>query len=448
MFKRKLYKKNNRGVTIIEALISIAVVAFVTLTIYQALSSAVRNMGEAKQKVGAIALANEKMEVLRSLPYDDVGVQGGVVSGPVPAEETVSRNGFEYEVKTQVRYVDDPFDGTGEDDSVSTDYKKAQVAVGWKHFGSQELVQFNSIFVPDGIETDAGGGTLSVNTSNASGEIVPNVEFTLDSIEDSPEVLYTTSTDNSGSLILQGVPAQSYRAVLSKSDYEDVRTYPNPPESSFNPVNSDIIIEDGDFYTKDFIINKTGNLLLKALDIYDESQIEGVEVHLEGGKKIGSSPDTYNLDDTSSTDSSGQIDYGDVSPGVYEILNVDELETDDYQYVGTEEQVTFSVAAEENKEVTLLFAGKDKHSLLVNIENQDTGEPLEGAQVNLTAGDFDQSVTTGVDGKAYFPVKTDPETEMENKDYQLEVSKTGYQSDSLTVTVNKLTVEDVGLAEN
>ncbi|MFO7807673.1 MAG: carboxypeptidase-like regulatory domain-containing protein [Candidatus Moraniibacteriota bacterium] len=447
MIKIKKISCNEKGVSIIEALVSIAVISFVTVSIYLALSGAVKNMGEAKHRTGAIALANEKMEILRSLPYEEVGVIGGIVDGPVVAQEEVNKNGFKYTVKTDVRYVDDPFDGTGDEDSVSTDYKKAQVTVEWQALEEQESVEFFSIFVPDGIENNAGGGTLAINTINASGEIVPDAQVILDSLEDSPEIYYTAETNASGSLTLQGVPEQSYRISLSKSDFEDVSTYPNPPESSFNPVNSDVIIEEGDFYSKDFIINKTGNLKIRALDIYDESIVEDLEVHLEGGKKIGNSPTTYNLNDTSSTDSSGEIDYGEVSPGPYEILNAGELETSIYKYIGTSDEVDFSVASEEDKMITLLFAEKEKPSLLVDVFEQDTEDPISGVSVNLTSTEMDQTITTGESGWVYFPDKTDPATEMENKEYQLSISKDGYQDVNQAVNIDDLTTVSISLSE-
>lgn len=428
-----------------EALVSIAVIAFVTTSIYFALSGAVRNMGEAKQRTGAIALAGEKMEIFRNLPYEEVGVEGGVVPGPVPAEETVSKNGFTYEVDTEVRYVDDSFDGTGEDDPVSSDYKKAQVEVGWSIGGETKSVQFFSIFVPEGVESDVGGGTLAVNTTNSAGEIVSDVEVVLESMDDSPEIYYTTSTDSQGGLTLQGVPAQSYRLSLSKDGYEDVRTYPNPPESDFSPINADIVISEGDFYTKDFTINKTGSLKISTKDIFDESAVEGMEVELMGGKKIGNSPDTYNLDEANITDSSGEIDYGEVSPGEYTVVNAGEMENSQYQYVGTEEELEFSVASQEEKEIALLFAQKDVPSLVLDVLDNNTGEPVEGASAVLTAENFDQDLTVGSSGRVYFPARTDPVTEMENIEYQLNISVEGYEDFSESISIDALTMYQANL---
>jgi prepilin-type N-terminal cleavage/methylation domain-containing protein len=143
-------KKNNdsqRGVTLIEILIGVGIIGMITMTIYSSLSGIIRIGSDSKQKVGATALANEKMEVIRNLAYDDVGIIDGIVNGPIVAEEIISQNGFNYEVDVDVRYVDDPFDGTFPIDIVSNDYKQAQVNVTWQNSGAEKMVTFFSNFV-------------------------------------------------------------------------------------------------------------------------------------------------------------------------------------------------------------------------------------------------------------------------------------------------------------
>lgn len=437
---------NQNGTTLIEVLVSIAVVSFLTTTIYLTLTGAVSNMGESKQRVGAVAIAHEKMEIIRNLDYEEVGVIDGIINGPMLALETVTRNGFDFDVYIDVRYVDDSLDGVGLDDLINTDYKLVQVIVEWEHQEKIDSVEFVSSFVPDGVETNMGGGTLVLNTMTSGGEAVANVNIHLESIEDSPVVDYSTSTDNFGSLVLQGVPSQTYRISLSKIDYEDVRTYPSPPESSFIPVNIDFYVDEGALNSKNFFIDLDSDLVLKAVDIADESGISGVDIELEGGKEIGSDPITYNLDDSSTTDSGGELDYSSISSGFYEIVNFGELGTSVYKFIGSDDEATFTLAAGSNEEIVLLFVDENTPSLYITVLDDITNEPIQGAEIGIAGpSDFDQGSETREDGTTFFPPTVDPPVLMENDEYSIEVRIGGYQDYSGTVDIDDFTSKEIRL---
>lgn len=447
MFQKN--KKKSSGSTIIEVLVSIAVVSFLTLTIYITLTSAVANMAESKQRVGAVAIANEKMEIIRNLEYEDVGVFNGIIPGPMLGSEVINRNGFEYRVLIDIRYVDDPFDGTGLNDAINTDYKLVQVKVEWSHQGKTKNVEFVSVFVPNGMETNMGGGMLIINTMTSGGIIVPNVEVHLQSIENNPTVDYRTTTDNSGSLVLQGVPSQTYRISLSKTDYENVRTYPNPPESSFTPINSDFYVAEGVLNSKNFLIDLSSDLVLKAVNIADESGIAGVNINLVGGKEIGSEPITHTLDDNSSTPANGEISYENISSGNYNIINASELGSGDYDFVGSSDTTSFVLEAGVDEEIELLFADKNTPSLSLTVLDSITEMPVVGAVVGLVGpNDFSQGNETEAGGVAFFPIVSDPPVLMENAQYSLEIRMNGYQNYSDTVDISNLTKKEIKLIPN
>ena len=443
----KLFKnKNQQGTTLIEILLSITIISFLVLTIYLTLTSAVSNMGEAKQRVGAIAIANEKVEIIRNLDYEEIGTVGGVISGPMLALESITRNNFNYNVYIDIRYVDDPFDGTGASDLINTDYKLVQVRVQWNHSGGIESVEFVSSFVPNGIETNMGGGTLVLNTMTSGGDIVPNVNVHIESIEDNPVVNYSTSTDNQGSLVLPGVPSQTYRVSLSKTDYENVQTYPNPPESSFVPLNVDFYVDEGALNSKNFFIDLASNLIIKAIDIADESGIDGVGIELIGGKEIGSNPITYNLNDISSTNSSGEIEYENISAGSYSIIDPENLGTGDYIFIGSAEETVFDLAVGVDSEIELLFGDENTSSLYVIVLDIVTGEPIPAAGIGMTnLSGFDQGGETREDGSFFFPLVVDPPVLLENGEYLIEVRMNGYADYTDTITIEDLTIEEIKL---
>lgn len=429
--------------TIIEALVGIALVSLVVLTIYATIAGVMRNIGEAKHRTEATVLANEKMEIIRNIPYSQVGVVGGIVSGPIIADEIVTKNNFSYRVVTDIRYIDDDFDGQFPVDVVSNDYKQAQIVVEWQGArGQTKSVEFFSDFVPHGLETNEGGGVLSVNTVNSLGEIVPNVEVTLESIEDTPEINSTVTTDNLGSLVLPGTPSQTYQITLSKTGYETVRTY---PQGIYIPSDGNVFVVEEEMNMKTFIINESGDLTLRAVDIADDSGIEGVEFELEGGRQIGTDPDTFNMTGTETTNSSGEINLNNISPGSYSIINVESLGTNDFEYLDTDEDLPIQLSPGEDKEVSLLFAEKNINSLVVNILDSETSSPIEGAEIRLEGEDFDQTINTGSSGRVYF---SGGETEMNTGDYQLSISASGYQSHGEAISISDLTKQEIELNEN
>ncbi len=448
---RKNKKKDNsqKGVTLIEILIGVGIIGMITITIYSTLAGIIRIGSDSKQRVGATALANEKMEVIRNLSYDNVGIVDGIVSGPIVAKETISQNGFNYGIDVDVRYVDDPFDGTFPTDTVSNDYKQAQIKVTWQNSGAEKMVTFFSNFVPDGIESSSGGGILSVNTITSGGDLVPGVTIRVESLDDSPVIDYETATDDQGNLILPGVPSQNYRFYASKDGYESLQTYPNPPESVFIPIDKDLYVSEGAINPLTFIIEEIADLKIIANDVAEDSFIEGIDFDISGGKKIGTSPppppliDTFSLDETGTTDSVGEINYSNLSPGSYEITNYEELGNSTFKCIGSDLEQIFQLSSGTTNEVNFVFADKDVNSLFITVVDNDAGEAVSGAEVRLSGGSLDQTITTGENGQVYFPIKTDPETVIDADDYDLSISAVGFQNHDETLYINDLTTHEI-----
>ena len=237
--KNKTQKKQ-RGMTLIEALVGIGLVTLLSFSLYFALFNAVRISTDSKQKVTAVALANEKMEVIRSLPYEEIGTIGWVPSGLIPQEEVIEKNGFPYTVTTSINYIDDPFDGEGDGDALENDYKLVRITISWEAGEEIRKLEFASTFVPHGLESDIGGGVLSVNIIALGGIPVSNAMVSVESVHDTPQISGTVLTSSEGNVRLPGMPEQEYQISVSKSDYETVQTYPAPPSSPFTPIDQNL----------------------------------------------------------------------------------------------------------------------------------------------------------------------------------------------------------------
>jgi len=124
----KFYKN---GFSLIEIVIGIALFLIIALGVYGAFRLSVKVVHQSKARITAIMLANERIEEVRNLPYNDIGTVGGIPSGDIPQTENVVKNGVVFTVKTTISYVDDPFDGTAPDDFVPNDYKRVKVKVFW-----------------------------------------------------------------------------------------------------------------------------------------------------------------------------------------------------------------------------------------------------------------------------------------------------------------------------
>jgi hypothetical protein len=432
---------NKKGVTAMETLIGIGLVSVIVMTVYSSLIGAMNNATESRKRTGALALANEKMEFIRNLEYNEIGTIQGIVPGLLYSSEKVSKNNCAYNIKTEVRYIDDLADGVAPFDLINNDYKQVHVEVDWGV--PEKSVSLYSVFVPNGLETNIHSGTLSINVIDSTGVPVPAVSVEIKSLDDNPIVDYATGTDDSGNLILPGVPSQHYRIFLSKSGYENVMTYPSPiTEDDFTPFDTDLFVAEANLNTKTFFMDKSAELTLKAIDIETNEGIENVSFDIKGGKKIGINPDTFNLDEIKSTDSSGNATFSNISSGEYLIENIDSLDTDNYAYVGTEERLPIQLHAEEIHESIFLFADKNQNSLVVSVKDS-IGEPLKNASVTLTDGVFNQTILTGEEGLVFFPQAPDILTA---GSYELSVSLDGYSDYNGNIEINDLVKESITLS--
>ncbi len=133
-----------RGATLIDTLISTALMLVVFIGIAAAFRLSIDVVTNNKARAGAIALANERVEYIRSLPYDDVATVGGIPAGAIPATEDVALNGITYTRRTIVIYGDDPKDGLGalDENDILTDYKQVKVETSWTlKYGQRKITR-------------------------------------------------------------------------------------------------------------------------------------------------------------------------------------------------------------------------------------------------------------------------------------------------------------------
>lgn len=125
--------KYSKGVTFIDTVVGVALMVVVFVGITSAFQLSVDVVTNNKARAGAVALANEHIEYIRSLPYASVGTVGGDPAGLLAQTENINQNGVAYTRRTLVVYVDDPKDGEGGGDqnAILRDYKAIKVELSW-----------------------------------------------------------------------------------------------------------------------------------------------------------------------------------------------------------------------------------------------------------------------------------------------------------------------------
>ncbi|MFC1801943.1 carboxypeptidase-like regulatory domain-containing protein [Patescibacteria group bacterium] len=236
-----------KGFSLMDIVVGVSVIALAFWGVFGVFQFSVKLIANNKAKIGAMALANEKMEFIRSLAYDDVGTISGIPSGDLEQEESVSLNGIDYIVATLVQYVDAPEDGEGgyDENSYNADYKVVKVDVGWDLYGLDKSFFIVSNIVPKGMETVAGGGTLTVNVFDAVGVPIQGASVIIENNEADPSISVDILSNIDGKVSFPGSPAvNNYQISVTKDGYSSSQTYtsdvdnPNPTPSHFSVLES------------------------------------------------------------------------------------------------------------------------------------------------------------------------------------------------------------------
>ncbi|MFA6383147.1 MAG: prepilin-type N-terminal cleavage/methylation domain-containing protein [Parcubacteria group bacterium] len=443
MKKQKTKNKIRPAFTLIEALIFLFIFSIVTVTFYRSYSLGTQYIINSKNRLAALALANEKMEIVRNLAFDDIAHTTGDPAGNLHESEDIVRNGASFNVLTQIKNEDDPFDGTlgGSPNDVDfIDYKYVKITVSWNN--GQYKVSMNSRFVPAGVEQPtANKGVLVINvSSDKGGGIIPQ---SLVRIQNSDTGLDEThSTDNYGRLMMVGLSEsiKKYVITVTKSGYETIASLPPYPDTSYNPIPENASVVAGGLNTINIYQNELSDLSIKTKD-YKGDSVPDIDFHLIGGRQIGTEYNAdpmapavpkYSTDADYTTNSSGEKNFSSIDPGNYTFT----LNDSDYEVVGYDPVSPAVLAPGGSLDMNVKVSRKDVAALLVTISRADDLSLLEGASVRLTNGSgYDKTAVTSKDGLAFFPRSDD--VSFTDGDYTLAVTADGLVDYSESVTINE-----------
>ena len=427
------------GFTMVETLVALAVIGMFFASIALILQQVLDNIGQSRVRAIALSLAQEKMEVIRNLPYTNVGTIGGIPQGPIAQTENVTINSLEFTVTTSVVYIDDPFDGLAPADLINTDYKRARVDVSWGGtFRSRVPVAFVTNVAPKGIEMIEGGGTLFLQVFDSNALPVPNATITIDNTAVIPEIHTSTLTNANGLVVLPGAPAciVCYVVSVTRGGYSTDRTYSNSEVA--NPLHPHLTVLEGELTQSSFAIDRYASVTINSYGSRESGYppVANVQFTILGTKIIGTDTSDNPVIKYSYTTNTGG---GTVTiPGLeWDTYSLD-FSNSAHALAGSNPPNPLAVSAGANFTVPIVAVPKTNTSLLLIVKDA-SGELKASASANLFNGSLgadltkDTAATGAADfGQAFFGALT-PAV------YDLKITLPGYTeaTASLTLSGNK-----------
>lgn len=377
------------GYTLIELLVSVAVFAILTSAFLSAYSALTRSVKLAREKTILSAMASERMEIVRNLPFSQVGTIHGVPAGSLPDESSpivITLAPITYKIYYEVTWTDDPADLTAlTGDSYPTDYKQVKMKV--LNTATGQITAFTTSVSPKGLETPSNTGVLQVQVFNSTGQPLSNIDVAITGISNG--ISLNVKTNAAGEWVQVGLPtgANAYHVVASKAGYSTDQTYPitvaNP-----NPTNPDPTILAGVVTKVPLQIDLLSNLTIRTLDSLCQP-LNGIGVQTVGAKTIGINPTVYKFNQTNTSGPAsfpaGQINYTNIEWDTYTpALTTATLQN--YNIRGTSPIQKIDVLPGTSQTFSIILTPPSDNSMLVIVKDATTNAPLEGATVELQKG--------------------------------------------------------------
>jgi len=377
----QLRPNEQKGFSLIESIIGIAIFVILTGVVYQTFAinykSAILNW----DNTTVSSLASQYLEAARNIPYAQVGTIQGNPHGNLPDQpnpSTVTVSNTTYKVYFEITYLDDPADGTAllGTDSAPNDYKQVKLFV--KNTSTGKVANFVTNIVPSNLENLASGGALSLSVINAVGQPVPDAIINIANTALNPSINLTRTSDSNGKWIEVGLPtsANSYHITVTKNGYSQDQTYPITGQNP-SPTKPDATIINGQVTQISFAIDTLSNITFNTLNSTCGA-IPSVGLEIKGAKLIGT-PNIVKYDNNFTSNGNGQVALNNIEWDNY----TPALTGNSYMIYGSSPIQQINLLPNTSQLFNLILGTKTTNSLLVIVKDS-SGNPIEGANVQLT----------------------------------------------------------------
>ena len=387
--------RNRQGLTLIDVIISIGIIGILFVGIFATYSSILDVINNSERRGAAASVLSRQIEIIRNLPYDQVGTVGGVPLGIIPSEQTVQASGLTFVIKTTIRNIDDPFDGTlggNPNDTAPADYKLAELEVSCSSCGSFVPLILTTTVAPKNLEAASTNGSIFMNVFDASGIGILGVTVHVANSSTTPPIDLFDTTNASGVLQLVGVPTstQSYRIDVSKTGYSLDKTYPPGASGNPNPVKPHATVAAQTVTQVSFAIDRVSTLNVRTSDAVCAG-MGSQNFTVQGVKLIGTSPDVLKYSTSSATDSSGFKALTNIEWDTYSL----NFSGSGYDVVGTIPPTPLIINPSSTQDFRFVIQPSLPNSLLATVKDALTGAPITGASVTLSKTGFSKTLITG-----------------------------------------------------
>jgi prepilin-type N-terminal cleavage/methylation domain-containing protein len=429
---------NQRGFTFIETVVGSAVFLVVALSAYQAFTVLMNATLAVRAKVAATELANERLEIIRNLSYNDVGIVGGLPVGKITRSQNITRDNYSFTVITAIRSVDDPFDGTiggSPADTSPADYKLIDLDITCSNCKSFSPLSFTTLIAPHGLETASNNGALYIRALDASGTPVIGASIHIVNTQTNPDTIIDETTDNTGWVKIVDAPpgASAYNITATKSGFTQDQTYPVGGAAGPTPVKPDANMVAQQVTQLSFTIDKTSSLTTTTVNA-SCVLLPNIGFSLTGTKIIGTPSVLKYPTKSFTTNASGNYAIPAIEWDTYSTL----LTSASYDLAGTTPLSSFAINPNEAKTLQLVAVPHVNGAILVSVKDS-SNVAIDGATVRLQKSGFDQTKTTNsgscaTPGQVFW-------NGLASGTYTLTVSKAGYTTytnNALNISLNWL----------
>ncbi|MBP9761161.1 MAG: prepilin-type N-terminal cleavage/methylation domain-containing protein [Candidatus Magasanikbacteria bacterium] len=388
------YSKNTRrGFGLLEIIVSIAIFTMFAIGVYSGIQFVFRLVYQSRLRILETAILNEHVEIIRNMPFEDIGIVNGSPAGVLERETVVTRNGIAFTLTKTIRNIDDPFDGTiGGDpnDTSPADYKLVDISIICTSCGQRQPISVTTFISPKYLEGDPTNGALFIEVFDATPLPVAGATVHVVASSTDPAIDITDTTDNDGMLRIIDLPAgiQAYHITVTKNGYTSEGTLA-PTEEIPNPTKLPASVIAQDVTSISFSIDEIATLEIATQNASCQP-VGDASLHVLGTKRSGTEPDTFLVDDDITTNAGGLFSMTNLVWDAYGI------QTSGYDAIGTIPSIPIQLFPGVTQPVTMVLGPNTANSVIVHVMDSVTEQPVSSATVTVTANGYNQSKITGV----------------------------------------------------